>query len=740
MKNQTRNGFPVSSFQFRSSTLLALLVHPTVNLFYCGAAVTMLAGMTTGAWAASRTTATNGNWSAVGTWDGGAQIPQDGDDVTIGHTVTQDVSSAALASVTINAGKTLTFTGWTTALTATVVTVNGTITHLAQPDTSGTVNDPSTWDRDHRVWIVCSNLTVASAPAKIDVNGMGYKATSGAGLGGGAGQDCSGASYGGLGGTAQNGASPNATYGSASAPEHPGSGGRTGNQGTGGPGGGMVTIEATGAVTVNGTIVADGVAGNNSYSSSGSGGGIYITCRTFEGSGSLSAKGGSHAAGKSGSGGGGRIAIVFDSGEQQTWAGAVPTFTVASGTHGTAARTGSGGSLHVSDPNVIALPEENVWGIELSWPDSVVWTPNSLSFSNGFSTIVSNLTVEVDGGVSLRGTVNTPQLTLQQHATLVCADLLLTDATLLTPSKHSTVHCANLLLTNSADLTVYPGVTNASWPTYTVRVIVDGDMDVHSGSAVTVSAANYATHSPPDGGLARFDLKNLTIHNGGSFNANALGYSGGRSAGENGFGPGGGVAGGTAYGGGYGGKGGGSNGGRAYGATNAPYAYGATNAPPGSGGGYKSSGSPSAGGDGGGCIWIRATGDVTVNGTISANGESVGGAGAAAGSGGGVFIACRAIQGTTNITANGGNATHGTAGYGGGGGRVAVWYGTLLATMDAYLDGGPGAPSTNAPAGYGYERLSAAKGTSTSSGNDGAAGTTFFYTIPPPAGTVFLFR
>ncbi len=72
-------------------------------------------------------------------------------------------------------------------------------------------------------------------------------------------------------------------------------------------------IEATRKVTVNGTITANGIDGI-SQDGSGSGGGIYIRCRTFAGdaTGILRANGGNGelVLGKGAGGGGGRIAVL----------------------------------------------------------------------------------------------------------------------------------------------------------------------------------------------------------------------------------------------------------------------------------------------------------------------------------------------------------------------------------------------------------------------------------------------
>ncbi|MCL1857191.1 MAG: hypothetical protein FWF84_06100, partial [Kiritimatiellaeota bacterium] len=105
-----------------------------------------------------------------------------------------------------------------------------------------------------------------------------------------------------------------AVYGSETMPEAPGSagGGTTGKVGLS-AGGGLVRIDAAGTVTVNGSLVANGQdTGAQSQWGAGSGGGIYVTCTRFTGTGWLRANGGADILNNysyNGTGGGGRIAV-----------------------------------------------------------------------------------------------------------------------------------------------------------------------------------------------------------------------------------------------------------------------------------------------------------------------------------------------------------------------------------------------------------------------------------------------
>ena len=69
-----------------------------------------------------------GNWSTAANW--GGTLPADSDDVVIASgTATLTADTPALGAVTVNAGATLVFDGWSTLMTAGDVTVSGTISH-----------------------------------------------------------------------------------------------------------------------------------------------------------------------------------------------------------------------------------------------------------------------------------------------------------------------------------------------------------------------------------------------------------------------------------------------------------------------------------------------------------------------------------------------------------------------------------------------------------------------------------
>ncbi len=148
--------------------------------------------------------------------------------------------------------------------------------------------------------------------AKINADGKGWQVDRGPGRG----IYGSGGGYGGAGGNNDwqvpvgGIALGGGVYGSADVPTLPGSGGGSHNGWFYGIGGGLVWIEAPrGIFTLEGTITAKGASDMTDRSGAGSGGGVYVVCKTFAGGGSLDAGGGSSAMHSGGGGGGGRIAV-----------------------------------------------------------------------------------------------------------------------------------------------------------------------------------------------------------------------------------------------------------------------------------------------------------------------------------------------------------------------------------------------------------------------------------------------
>ena len=136
----------------------------------------------------------------------------------------------------------------------------------------------------------------------------GFLYGKGPGKGAQAGIRGGGGGYGGVGGRgATTGALGGKAYGDAASPLDPGSGSGI-YYSFGGPGGGLVRVEAAGSVVNDGQIIADGGI-VHTHSGGGSGGGVHIRSAAIEGYGLIRADGGNGST-LSGGGGGGRIAII----------------------------------------------------------------------------------------------------------------------------------------------------------------------------------------------------------------------------------------------------------------------------------------------------------------------------------------------------------------------------------------------------------------------------------------------
>lgn len=78
-----------------------------------------------------------------------------------------------------------------------------------------------------------------------------------------------------------------------------------------GAGGGIIELDITDTLIVEGTIEANGQAGYSTSVGGGSGGFLVARTRSFEGSGSLTVKGGAAGSASAGAGGGGRMAVYY---------------------------------------------------------------------------------------------------------------------------------------------------------------------------------------------------------------------------------------------------------------------------------------------------------------------------------------------------------------------------------------------------------------------------------------------
>lgn len=611
-------------------------------------------------------TPTTRTWGGIGEWTSDTNwtpsgVPGNQDTIIIGPGTCALPFAAQMASLTINSGGTLAQRYWLSSLTAPNVTIQagGILTHYICSTNIDIVNTS-------RVHVICSNLTV-DAGGMIDVNYKGYAgAFEGKGYGPGGGRagnanySCGGSGYGGKGGRGHTSHGNNyggPAYGSPYNADQPGSGGAGSSgtrSGTGGDGGGCVRVDATGTVTVDGTIRANGGNGQAIWSGGGSGGGIRISCQTFDGNGTIEAKGGNKL-GESGGGGGGRIAIIYSPSAQAT---VTPRPTVTySVIHATSYQTDDldVGTIFMTDSKLLTetlsdvlLSECYVYGVQS-------WAPSYIALTNGI--------------VKMKETGL--QLTVTNDITIDTGGRLDVDI------SNWEMIVGRITLTNGGVLVLRSGPTNAVWPLYGSSVKVRQDLLIGSGSTLTTRS------NPTNGGSIRFEPGNLRVD--GTFSANAAGFGGSARTSTRGWGTGSGKGYNNSAGGaGYGGVGGQGNhgvngwGGPIYGSSNAPI-------DPGSQGGCLTS-KDYIGGYGGGLIWIdtyETDGDVIVNGVITANGGTRLAGNGGSGSGGGIYIRCVDFGGGGTLTANGANVVG--EGGGGGGGRIAVWrvYHTFSGTATA---------------------------------------------------------
>ncbi|MDD5706126.1 MAG: G8 domain-containing protein [Kiritimatiellae bacterium] len=639
------------------------------------------------AWAAPKTWVggATGTWATDSNWSGAA-APAGGDDVVLtnaGVTVTLDTSTPYLGSFAISNTATLVFTNWSTLLSATNVLVgaSGKIT-AAGPFFDTTMSN--------RVNIACQGLTVAMN-GSIDVGAKGYaggrfpnddqRFAHGPGKGSGEYMGAGG-SHGGVGGGSHSTAytllgkmpSYNRPYGEPDMPLAPGSGGGRGvNPGyLGGMGGGAVWIDASnGTVTINGTISANGGTGAGT-GGGGSGGAVHIACRTIAGtSGIVQANGGSFAGnhlGYGGSGAGGRIAVKYDTAHQSL----VPDirFSVEPGPLSYYRGQPEPGTLWFPNTLFVAETITKLSG-RLVIPGFNAWAPSSLTVSNcwvRFGTNTFELSVASDlkvqgtdgnygGRLDVGGWGYGAGVAVPYHRGTCATTAVLT--------------VGGSLVLDGGDLAVYSGPLFSGGSDYGSLVQVDGDMILTNGSWVYPWSV-LGTDSGIHRGSPLFTMRNLQVAGNAGFDADGKGFAGNKDT--SGFGPG---FGNWAHQGGtYGGRGANTN-------FNTTVPYDTLEEPRGPGSsGYAPNGYVVSG-NGGGTVRIEATGNVTLDGTLSARGSIpqayAAGGPSGGGSGGAIYVSCRRFTAGASaiVRADGGNgflySNPDRSGGGGGGGRIAVW-------------------------------------------------------------------
>jgi hypothetical protein len=407
----------------------------------------------------------------------------------------------------------------------------------------------------------------------------GFPANAGSGAGhGGAGGNGSGS----IGGTTYDSITEPLTAGSGGGS---GSAGQTGANALGGSGGGVIHMNISRNLQVDGFLSANGAMGTNQNSGGGSGGAIWLTVfGGISGSGRISANGGAGNAGFGGGGAGGRIAIGSAS---NSFSGVLS----ASGASGFV--RGGAGTIYLN--------------------------------SNAYLGNPSTTQLIVDNGGALGA---------------------------LTPL--SSIAILDLIVRNGA-------IASLAIDRFTLHGISIG-----SNSFLLVTNLSSLTIN-----------SNVTIAAGGVMTADGNGFASGAGPGS------GRLTGASGSGGGHGGSGGasltGALGGSTY-DTLQPVQTGS------GGGGILPSG---AGGSGGGLITMSITGNLNVDGILSANGLAPTNQTGGGGSGGGISLTASTFSGSGQISANGG-AGGNAGGGGGGGGRIAVVYTNNTFTGSISAFGGSG--------------------------------------------------
>ncbi len=239
-----------------------------------------------------------------------------------------------------DAGGTQTFTG------DIVVADGGRIAHTDNGPSPNTQYVPSVPHSVYRMDLTVNGNVLIQSGGAIDATRRGFGGYNslllGPGYSTGANGYGSGASYGGSGGQGYAGA-VGPSYGSILAPALPASAAELGviDQ----SGGGAIRLTVNGALTVNGGIYADtdAVGGDGTRIPGASGGSVFITADSVDGTGgAISANGDGGTHGYSGQGGGGRIAIVL-TGSDTVGAGV----TLAAYGGASNARVGAAGTIYI---------------------------------------------------------------------------------------------------------------------------------------------------------------------------------------------------------------------------------------------------------------------------------------------------------------------------------------------------------------------------------------------------------
>jgi len=485
------------------------------------------------------------------------------------------------------------------------------------------------------ITVIAENLTIDSG-GEIDTDGLGYTYDAGPGAGTSGATyryGSAGASHGGRGGTGGGLSSTaysqgsSAPYGSSLNPVTYGSGGGSaGGSYYGGKGGGVIRLDISDSLIINGLIQSNGTSptsGANDYAASGgAGGSIWITTDDFAGSGTIQAIGGNgkdqnYADG--GGGGGGRIAIYYN---ESTFTG-IENTNVTGGIEGKKSASWGPHAWYGGFGSAIFVDVDD----------------NSATTFNGFRFQNASGPANESGVVTTFFDYSNPTVWNFTNLTIINTTILQTSDVFL--------NVVNFNMSNSL-WKVYEVKDKFRGYYYESNIILNitaPNLTIGAGNVIDLSGGGYTNNSGPGAGTSG------TTYRYGSAGAS----HGGRG------GTGGGLSS-TAY----------SQGSKVpYGSSLHPVTFG-------SGGG--SAGVSYYGGFGGGVIRLDISDTLTIDGELNVNGTTpvIGEADYApsGGAGGSIWITVPSFAGSGTLQAKGGNSgdQNYAEGGGGSGGRIAVWY------------------------------------------------------------------
>jgi hypothetical protein len=305
----------------------------------------------------------DGLWETGANWSTGV-VPTSADDVVIDNTqvTLSSGQTANFGTLTIGQG-----TNFTTFILTGNIGTGGSITisnsgSLSQSNTttqtiSGDLVVQNGGSLTHTtngsthansVNFTANNIDIQSG-GSVQVAGRGYSSgflpgMAGNGPGGGGGRNAVSPDYGGGGAHAGNGtasvsglATGGTAYCDISNVSTIGSAGGNGSAAPrGGRGGGLIILQASSTLTINGTISANAGNGSATGGGGGGGGGIKLVANTISGTPTVVTAVGGNGSGNAGNGGGGCVQIRYRT------SSSITTSTVNGGSNGTAADGGNG--------------------------------------------------------------------------------------------------------------------------------------------------------------------------------------------------------------------------------------------------------------------------------------------------------------------------------------------------------------------------------------------------------------